>query len=428
MYMQRMIIKIGVIFWILIINDFAVSADSLDLYTCFKSAELLSPLKKQEAMIQTVQELNLRNISTNYLPEFTLSGKATYQSDVITIPGTGKIPDYPTIPKDQYLVSLNLRQNIFDAGASHHQRSLEDARTSVAEDQLSTELFNQKEVINQLFFSVILIQENIKTLKISRETLLSQQKIMKARVQDGTVLPSILFNIDKELLSLEQRIRQLEYDKKTSTTLLSIWIGRDLSEEDQFIIPDIAEVSLPPLKRPELELFTSQQELLESTKAMTHSKELPSLYAFAQGGYGSPNPYDIFKTNFTNYYMLGLQLNWKPFNWGNNNRERQTLQVQMEQIETRRTDFERNISMSLQKEMNESAKLKEMISMDSEIVSIQKKVVEQYFSQLQNGVITPTEYLAEFNALTNAELNRQIHTILLSQVAVNILITSGNID
>jgi outer membrane protein TolC len=426
--MQLMRIKTAVVFMALSIYAFTVCADSLDIYTCFKSAELLSPLKKQEAMIATLQELNLRNISTSYFPEFTISGKATYQSDVITIPGTGKIPDYPTIPKDQYLASLNLRQNIFDAGTSHSLKNIEDARTSVAENQLNTELFNQKNIINELFFSIIILQENIKTLKNSRETLQSQQKIMVARVGNGVVLPSVLFNIDKELLSLEQRIKQLEYDKKTSSSLLSTWIGKDISDGVELIIPDIPEDKPSDLKRPELELFRSQQQLLESNKDLTRSKDLPYLYAFAQGGYGSPNPYDIFKTSFTSYYVLGLQLNWKPFNWGNNNRERQSLQVQMDQVNSRREDFERNISMSLQKEVNESVKLKEMIRMDSEIISLQKKIVEQYFSQLQNGVITPTEYLTEFNVLTNAELNRQIHAILMSQVSVNILITSGNIE
>ena len=122
--MPRMRIKTAVVFITASISVFTLYADSLDIYTCFKSAELLSPLKKQEAMIQTVRDLNQRNISTNYFPEFTISGKATYQSDVITIPGTGNFPDYPKIPKDQYIVSINLKQNIFDAGSSHYLKNI----------------------------------------------------------------------------------------------------------------------------------------------------------------------------------------------------------------------------------------------------------------------------------------------------------------
>ena len=63
--MQRMRINIAVIFITASTSAFSLYADSLDIYTCFKTAEQLSPLKKQELLIKTAAELNIKNISTH---------------------------------------------------------------------------------------------------------------------------------------------------------------------------------------------------------------------------------------------------------------------------------------------------------------------------------------------------------------------------
>lgn len=404
------------------------AADSLDINTCFKLAESLSPLKKQEALVQTSRELSLRNISANYFPEFTVSGKATYQSDVFRFPVSGAIFDIPEIPKDQYQVTLNVKQAIFDAGSTHNLKESEEARSSVTENQLRARMYNIKEIISQLYFSALILQENLTILKNSRVILENQLKVIESRVTNGILLPSAIYGIEKELLNLDQRIIQAEYDRKTTLELLSLWTGLEIFDDTRLVIPEFQPGISHENNRPELELFNSQHRLLESTKSLSKSKQLPYLFAFAQGGYGSPNPFNFFETEFSTFYMVGLQLNWKPFNWGNSKREVQSLEIQQQQVASEKEDFERNISMSIQKDENETSKLSELISKDREIVDLQEKIVETSYSQLQNGVATSTEYLSEFNSLVNSEINRKIHRILYSQVTMNTLIKSGNIE
>ena len=406
----------------------AQSTDPLDIYSCFKAAENLSPLKKQDALIRTDRELNLKNISAGYLPDISLAGKATYQSDVFTFPISNPAFDIPEIPKDQYQVTLNLQQKIFDSGVTRGQRMVQEAKSSLAENQLNTDLYNIKDIVSQLYFSALIFQENQKILDQSKETMLSQQKLIRSRVDNGAVLPSALFSIEKELATLDQQIIQVKYNHKTSLELLSQWIGKDLGEDTELTIPKADNGEIPAINRPELKLFSSQQQLLQSSKSLSASKQLPYVYLFAQGGYGSPNPFNFFETKFSDFYILGVQLNWKPFNWGITGREKQSLQVQQDEIASKKEDFERNISMNLLKEKNDNMKLQEMIEKDDNIVSLQQKIVDQYFSQMQNGVITPTDYLTEFNSLTNAKVSRQIHHIQLSQSSLNLLIKSGNIE
>ena len=406
----------------------AQTTDSLDIYSCFKAAENLSPLKKQDALIRTDRELNLKNISTGYLPEISIAGKATYQSDVFTLPISNPAFDIPEIPKDQYQVTLNLQQKIFDSGVTRGQRMVQEAKSTIAENQLNADLYNVKDIVSQLYFSALIFQENLKILNQSKQTMLSQQKLIRSRVENGAILPSALYSIEKELASLDQQIIQAKYNHKTSLELLSQWIGGDLDENTRLSLPAAQNNDIPAINRPELKLFSSQQQLLQSSKSLSNSKQLPYVYLFAQGGYGSPNPFNFFETKFSDFYILGIQLNWRPFNWGTTSREKQSLQVQQDEIAAKREDFERNISMNLQKEKNDNMKLHEMIEKDDNIVSLQQKIVDQYFSRMQNGAITPTDYLTEFNALTNAKVSRQIHHIQLSQSSMNLLIKSGNIE
>ena len=420
--------KFILFFMAVLIHSGRLIADSLDIYSCFKSAELLSPLKKQEALLLTGRDLNQKNISTGYLPELTIAGKATYQSDVFTFPISNPLFDIPVIPKDQYQATLNLRENIYDAGTTHNLHDLEEAKTTVSQNQLSADLYQTREIVSQLYFSILILQENLKTVQESKATLESQQKSIQSGVEHGAVLPSVLYVIQKELLNIDQNIIQLTYDRATSLKLLSTWIGHDLNDSTTLVVPALGESVLPAINRPEIRLFDSQKQVLESNKALSHSKQLPFLYAFAQGGYARPNPFNFFETKFSDFYLIGLQLNWKPFNWGYEYREKQVLEVQEEEIAAKKEDFIRNLSMALEKDRNESRKLAELIRQDDEIISLQKKIAEQYFSQLQHGVITPTEYLTEFNALTNAQINKKIHHIQLSQAFLNMLIQYGNIN
>jgi outer membrane protein TolC len=403
-------------------------ADSLDIYTCFKAAENLSPLKKQEALIQTDEELNQKNISTGYFPDISLSAKASYQSDVFSFPF--RLPGFenPIIPKDQYQITLNLQQKIYDAGLTRDQHNLQQAKSLAAESQLKVDLNNIKNIVSQLYYSALIQQENLRTLNQSKRTLMSQERLMQSRIDNGALLPSALYSIQKELMNLDQQIIQSTYNRKSALELLSKWIGQDISDDTQLSVPALPDNTIPSINRPELSLFSSQQQVLQSSKAFSNAKQLPGLYFFAQGGYGQPNALNFLETKFTDYYMVGLQLSWKPFNWGSSGREKQSLQVQQDEIAARKEDFERNISMSMQQNNNEILKLQELMDRDDNIISLQQKIVDQYFSQMQNGVITPTDYLTEFNALTSAKINRQIHHILLSQTGINMMLTSGNIE
>ncbi len=402
-------------------------SDTLTIQYCYEAAEKLSPLKKQELLNQEIYELSYENIGTGYLPKLVVNGKLTYQSDVFAIPGTTIIGDFPVIPKEQYQLSLNLQQNIYDGGVTKFSKILEESRLQLNQLSLETQLYQINEKINVLYFSYLQLQESEKILRTALNNLSNQRKIIEASVNYGLVLESNLYNIDKQILTTEQELISLESDQNAIAQMLAIWIGRPIGESVLFTIPDISDIeNKMAIARPELKLFDSQKKILESQKGINNVEKLPQFWAYALGGIGRPNPLNFFEIEPATFYLIGLQMNWQIFDWGKVNRSKQIFQTQQAIITTQEEEFRRNIDMALTKQFIDIEKLKKIIAKDIGIIELQDKVVRKSFSEMNNGVITATEYLTELNALTQAKIKKVLHELELSKTYISIYTTTGN--
>lgn len=422
-------VKTIVLYAILItflIQKVPAQPDTLQLNDCYEKAKELSPLKQQELLYASIYELSDRNHQSNYLPSLSLNGKATYQSEVISIPGTAAIADYPKIPKEQFQVSLDLNQNIYDGGLTRNSKRLEESKWKLNESELETELYSIHTTINDLYFSILQLQENRNILNTTIENLRNQKDLIKARVKEGVVLENNLYQIDKQMLTLEQQIISVEADKKAFERVLSEWIGQSIDEHTLFMIPEFSEIQLPvTIARPENELFLAQKSILESQMLLSHVERTPKFSAFVQGGLGQPNPMNFFEVDPSAYYILGLRLNWSIYDWGNISRKNQITSLQQQVISTQEANFNRNIRMGLTRLYAEMSKLEEVIKKDDEIIALQEKIVKTVFVEFRNGIITSTEYLSELNSLTEAEITRSLHKIQKANTYAKIYTTSG---
>ncbi len=173
-------------------------------------------------------------------------------------------------------------------------------------------------------------------------------------------------------------------------------------------------------------LFESQRNLLDAQYGISNISRTPKIWAFAQGGIGQPNPMNFFEVDPETYYIFGIQLNWDIYDWGQTNRKKQVFKMQQAIVDTRQQDFERNLNISMIKEYREIEKLKEILHKDDQIIELQEMIVKSTFSELENGVITSTEYLTELNILIQAQIKRAQHELSLFHTYVNIYTSTGN--
>ena len=100
----------------------------LSLDSCQSMARRNHPLLRQAGIIDQVSELRQQNIQTLNLPQFDLTARASWQSDVtklaIKLPGfAGPEP----LSKDQYKAYIDIKQRIYDGGVAKKSKELEEA-------------------------------------------------------------------------------------------------------------------------------------------------------------------------------------------------------------------------------------------------------------------------------------------------------------
>ena len=113
----------------------------ITLEECQRKTQENYPLVHQYGLVEKTKEYNLENAAKGYLPQFALSAKASYQSDVTELPV--KIPgvELKRLPKDQYQVMLELQQKIWDGGGIRMQKKKATAEAEIdRENRIITDL------------------------------------------------------------------------------------------------------------------------------------------------------------------------------------------------------------------------------------------------------------------------------------------------
>jgi len=157
---------------------------------------------------------------------------------------------------------------------------------------------------------------------------------------------------------------------------------------------------------------------------LTATKIKPKLIGFGTMGYGRPG-LNMLSNNFGSYGIFGAKLSWNVWNWDQTKTERQVLGVQKNIIETQKENFNQNLRVTISSNLSEINKYKSLIESDNQIIQLRSEITRTSSSQLDNGVITPTDYLSDVNAELQARLNQKTHQVKLSQAKINYLITLG---
>jgi len=410
---------------ILLLTLQVFSQEKLSLEACYTLVNKNYPLAKQQTLLQKQNDLDLAIIKTKKLPQLNFDAQATYQSDVTSIPIV--IPGSSIEPpnKDQYKATASINQLIYDGGLIDASSEVKKAGLKTQQKQLEVTLYQLKQQVNQLYFSILLLQEK-KELLIAKETQLQTTlNEVKAGVKFGMLLPSSDSVLEAELLKIEQQFTEIEFNKTSLLKTLSDLIGQDISTNVQLENSEISINFEPAIKRPELALFQLQKEQIEASEELIVKKNAPKLVGFATGGYGNPG-LNALDNSFQTFYMAGLKVNWNIFDWNASKKERKSLQVNKEIIDNQQEIFTLNTSIELHQQQAEIDKIAAIIETDKAIIELRKNVLKSSNSQLKNGVITASAYITELTNLYEAENNLSTHKIQLQLAKITLNTTKGN--
>lgn len=422
-------IRLSVLFFFLIKSLLLSGQTLLTLEECYQKAEINYPLQAQTGYIPESSALKINNLNKNYLPQININGSASYQSDVtqvsIDLPKGFPPLNMPTISKDWYKVTMDINQSIFDGNSTRYQKKVEEFNSSADHKGLEVELYKLRDKVNQLFFGVLLIDQSTQVLKSNIERIEAKIKEVSSAVKNGAMTEMNLDILKAEKIKVDQQIRELKHDRATTCKMLSELTGMNLSADAGFKSPEMAAFNDQYQNlRPEYELFNLQRARLGVMKDMVTVRWNPKVFAYGQAGYGRPG-LNMLDDSFRPWYLFGAKVTWNPWNWNTSKNERQILTLQSEIIRTQQEAFDKNLRISAQKDLGEIRKIADLLGEDQEIIDLRSKITRTASSQLDNGVITSSDYIARMNEETQAKLNLEIHKLQLIRAKAGYLYTIG---
>lgn len=408
--------------WLIAISY--TSAQSFTLNNCLEMAKQNFPLIKQYRLIEKSKEYSIDNANKSYLPQFNIAGQATYQSDVTKIPISIPNMNIPTMGKDQYKLYGEVSQPITDLFVVKDNKSLIETNAQVETQKVAIELYKLRERINQLYFGILLIDEQLQQTTLLKKDIQSGIDKTNVAIQNGIATKSSLNNLKAELLKADQRTIELKATRKGYTEMLALFIGKPIDENATLEKPH-RQMLANAINRPELKLYDLQKKTFDLQNKLITAKNLPRFSLFFQGGLGRP-ALNMLDNEVKGYYIGGLRLNWNFTNFYTYNKEKKMLALNQNAIDVQKETFLFNTNLNLRQQNAEITKAQGLIATDNNIISLRESVKNTTKIQLENGTATTNDYLIAVNAEDQARQNLILHEIQLLMAQYNYQTTAGN--
>jgi outer membrane protein TolC len=408
----------------LFVSTLLAKAQSLE--ELIDKAKAHNPQSLQLALIDELSDLKIKQISGSNLPQSSIGGQATWQSAVtsidISLPGVNIQPP----PKDQYKVTLDVQQNIWDGGLSASQKSMEMANREVNSKKVVTDLFQIEEQISNIYFGLLFADRQRSNAALILNELNSKIVQVKAAIENGVAIKSSLLILEAKKIELAQSISEIEKKKSTALKTLSILTGENIDENISLEIPEFMELEAMGNQRPELALMTAQQGAIQASEKLVKAKNAPKLGLFATGGYGRPG-LNFLARDFSPYMIGGLSLKIPLshlYNGGQAN-DIQQIKVNQLKVETQKRGFLMASEVKFANQMAEKERLESLLKSDAQLIAIRGQIRITADAQLTNGVITSNEYLTELNNEDMAKQALILHEVQLLQAKQNLKLILG---
>jgi len=206
--------------------------------------------------------------------------------------------------------------------------------------------------------------------------------------------------------------------------MIETFTGADLAENPEFILSGLSNESEVTLFRPELESFELQKKVFDSMSDLTSKKRMPTLGAFVSAGYGKPG-LNMLSNDWNTYVLAGAKLSWNIWDWNSTKREKQQLMIQKSIVNRRKESFCDAVNSQIESCLNDIHTLNQQLEKDEEIVSLLNTVKEKSSSKLDNGVISSSEYLSDFNSAARASLDMEYRKVLLDKEKTKLYFLMG---
>ncbi len=395
--------------------------EKITIERCYELAKNNYPLVKKYDLINITEDYSLKNATMMFFPQITLGGKATYQTDVLKFPFDIPGIDMPVFSKDQYAAYLELSQVIWDGGAISAQRKNIKAKGDVSRSEQDVDMYALKERINNLYFGILLLGEQIGQTEILLGDLKTNRTKIENCIKNGVANLSDLDVIEVEMISTNQRKVQLETLRDVYMRMLSMMIGKEVGSYSMLIkpIPDIlnnknliADLIMGENKRPEIALFDARSKEINSQWNYWVAGGLPKIKLFIKGAYGRPG-LNMMSDDFAFYAVGGINFSWNISELYSLNFGRKIISSSQKQVEYSRETFLFNTNLISQQQGAEIERYLKIMEDDKSVIALREKIRKAAETEFENGTMSASDLITEINKEEIAKQDKIVHEIEL---------------
>ena len=354
----------------------------ITLEECQQKTQDNYPLVRQYDLVEKTKEYNLENAARGYLPQFALSAKASYQSDVTELPIAIPGVDIKGMAKDQYQVMLELQQQIWDGGGIRMQKKKATAEAEIDREKLNVDMYALNGRVNDLYFGILMLDEQLAQNALLQDELGRNFRQITAYVDNGIANQADLDAVKVEQLNTRQKRVELTSSRMAYLKMLSLLMGEVLSTETvlEKPVPQNELSAVSEIRRPELSWFDAQGAGLQVQEKALNVRHL------------SP------------YYIAGIRLSWNFGSLYTLKNDRRVIENKRQQLDSNRDVFLFNTRLEMTQQDQSVRSLEKQMQDDDEIIRLRTNIRRAAEAKVANGTLTVTEMLRE---LTNESLARQ---------------------
>ena len=407
-------------------------AQAQTLEECQRAAEQNFPLIRQYGLIEKTTDLNVANIQKGWLPQVSASAQATLQSDVPAFPDKFQKMyqqmgiTMEGLERDQYRVGIDVQQTVYDGGSIKSQKEIARRQGELQSRQNEVTMYNVRRRVNEMYFSLLLVDEQIRLNADLQTVLEGNEKKLAAMLKGGTASESDWQNVKAERLNVVQQMTGLKSQRTALVRMLSTFCAMEVN---RLVKPEIPENTGSTVNlRPELKTIDAQLRLADAKEKALDATLMPRLGVFAQGYYGYPG-YNMFEDmtgrKLSWNGIIGARLTWNIGALYSRKNDKAKLQAERETAEANRERFLLDNKMEQIQQNENISRYRQLMTDDEEIISLRSSIRKAEESKLAHGIIDVNDLVREINSENKARVEQCIHEIEMLKEIYNLKITTG---
>lgn len=395
-------------FFLLAMILLPVAVHALSLNEARSMARDNYPAIRQYRMIEQSRDFTLDNVMKGWLPQVSISAGAYGFTDILK---SDKKMEQAGMDMNNFMAnaSVMIKQSVYDGGQIAARKKVVWAESQVQKQQLDVSMYAINEQVDQLFFSILLLDEQLEQNALLQKDLATSEQTIRSMMTGGIANQTDLDAILVERLKAEQQNESLLASRQSYLRMLGVFVGKDLAAAAETLEKPAQGYVRANVNRPELKYYASQNLLLDAQRKLLNTQLRPTVGIFGMGMVHSKMS-DMLNNGMM---VAGVSVSWNIGALYTRKNDIRKIEVQRQINDSQREVFLFNNRLQNEEANGAIASLKRQIEKDEEIVRLRESIRGKSDRKVELGTKSVNELVSDINAVSLARAQKAMHEIQL---------------